>query len=62
MTLDEARRRDLFFDLQRVVAENVPMIYLPSLAALYASHPRVENYDPDPYLTGLHNAWELDAR
>lgn len=60
-TLDEARRIEIFHDLQRTVAANLPMIYFPSVASIAVAQPRLRGYDPDPYLTGLHNAWEVSA-
>lgn len=59
--LDEAQRKGIFSEVQRLIAENVPMIYLPSVAYVAASWPRIGSFEPDPYLTAFHNAWAWTA-
>ena len=45
-TLDQARRRDLFNDVQRILAENLPVLYFAA-PRMYAAHtPRVRGVVP----------------
>jgi peptide/nickel transport system substrate-binding protein len=59
-TLDTARRREIVFDIQRYLAEQVYYAYGPSVSTVAAWDPRVQNFAPNighDYGGRLVGAW-----
>ena len=46
-TFDVAKRRDILWDLQRYVAQQAYYLYGPSVSAVAAWAPYVQNYAPN---------------
>ena len=59
-TLDVAKRREIVYDIQRYLAEQVYYSYGPSTSAVAAWDPRVKNFAPNighDYGGRLMGAW-----
>ncbi|MBF0619113.1 MAG: ABC transporter substrate-binding protein [Candidatus Omnitrophica bacterium] len=57
--LDEAKRKTYYDEYQRIVAEQVPMVYTALSARLIAVKDRLGNVKPSPYGGVLHNLEEI---
>jgi peptide/nickel transport system substrate-binding protein len=58
VTLDYARRKQLYDRVQQLVAENVPLIFLVSPHVLVAARQDVGNFRPA--VMGPHTLWNID--
>jgi peptide/nickel transport system substrate-binding protein len=62
-TLDQARRKELFNEVQRIFAENLPVIYFATPRMYFASNARVEGVRPSVLRpVALWNADMLSVR
>lgn len=57
--LDESKRREIYGDFQKVVAENVPFLYLVNALSLEAVRDRIENIKFTSFGGAFWNLYEL---
>ena len=60
--VDEDRRRELYFHWQELVAEQLPLIFLPNEEMIFAVRNRLENVEPAPLGGSLHNLERIAVR
>ena len=42
---DEAKRKEIYAEIQKILAEEVPCVYIQSLSKFYGLNDKVENFD-----------------
>ncbi len=62
-TIDQGRRKELFNEVQRIFAENLPVLYLATPRMYFASNVRVQGVTPSVLRpVALWNADMLSVR